>query len=87
VRNTKVIDIYNELKDYGVDVDIFDPWANKEEVRYEYGVTILDQLEENKKYDSIIIAVSHKEFLTLDFGKIKKKVALFLILRLVLIEI
>ncbi|MBP2618026.1 nucleotide sugar dehydrogenase [Chryseobacterium jejuense] len=73
VRNTKVIDIYNELKDYGVEVDIFDPWADKEEVKHEYGVTILDQLEENKKYDSIIIAVSHKEFLSLDFGKIKKE--------------
>ncbi|WP_347218030.1 nucleotide sugar dehydrogenase [Chryseobacterium sp.] len=73
VRNTKVIDIYNELKDYGVNVDIFDPWADKEEVKDEYGVTILDQLEKNKKYDSIIIAVSHKEFLTLDFAKIKKE--------------
>lgn len=73
VRNTKVIDIYNELKDYGVEVDIFDPWADKEEVKHEYGVTILDQLQENKKYDSIIIAVSHKEFLALDFEKIKKE--------------
>lgn len=73
VRNTKVIDIYNELKDYGVDVEIFDPWADKEEVKHEYGVTILDRLEENKKYDSIIIAVSHKEFLTLDFKKIRKE--------------
>ncbi|AZA90668.1 GDP-mannose 6-dehydrogenase [Chryseobacterium nakagawai] len=73
VRNTKVIDIYNELKDYGVEVDIFDPWADKKEVKHEYGVTILDQLKDNKKYDSIIIAVSHKEFLTLDFGKIKKE--------------
>lgn len=73
VRNTKVIDIYNELKDYGIDVDIFDPWADKEEVKHEYGVTILDELQENKKYDSIIIAVSHKEFITLDFEKIKKE--------------
>lgn len=73
VRNTKVIDIYNELRDYGVEVDIYDPWADKEEVKHEYGVTILSQLEENKKYDSVIIAVSHKEFLSLDFEKIKKE--------------
>ncbi|SHK64308.1 nucleotide sugar dehydrogenase [Chryseobacterium polytrichastri] len=73
VRNTKVIDIYNELVDYGIEVDIFDPWANKLEVREEYGVDILDQLVKDKKYDSIIIAVSHKEFLTLDFEKLKKE--------------
>lgn len=72
VRNTKVIDIYNELIDYGIEVDIYDPWANKLEVKHEYGVSILDQLSEDKKYDSIIIAVSHKEFLTLDFEKLKK---------------
>lgn len=73
VRNTKVIDIYNELMEYGMEVDIFDPWANKLEVKREYGVDVLDQLPEDKKYDSIIIAVSHKEFLTLDFEKIKKE--------------
>ncbi|UHO39167.1 nucleotide sugar dehydrogenase [Chryseobacterium capnotolerans] len=75
VRNTKVIDIYSELIDYGINVDIFDPWANKLEVRDEYGVDILDQLPENKKYDSIIIAVSHEEFLTLDFEKLRKEVS------------
>jgi UDP-N-acetyl-D-galactosamine dehydrogenase len=73
VRNTKVIDIYNELIDYGIGVDIFDPWVNKSEVEHEYGISILDQLPEDKKYDSIIVAVSHKEFLTLDFEKLKKK--------------
>lgn len=73
VRNTKVIDIYNELTEYGIEVDIFDPWADKSTVKNEYGINILDQLPEDKKYDSIIVAVSHKEFLTLDFGKLKKK--------------
>lgn len=73
VRNTKVIDIYKELIDYGIGVDIFDPWVNKSEVEHEYGISILDQLPEDKKYDSIIVAVSHKEFLTLDFEKLKKK--------------
>ncbi|SHG69765.1 UDP-N-acetyl-D-galactosamine dehydrogenase [Chryseobacterium oranimense] len=73
IRNTKVIDIYNELTEYGIEVDIFDPWANKLEVKHEYGVDILDQFPKGKKYDSIIIAVSHKEFLTLDFKKMKKE--------------
>ncbi|MDR2236530.1 MAG: nucleotide sugar dehydrogenase [Chryseobacterium sp.] len=73
VRNTKVIDIYTELKDYGVNVDIFDPWADKSEVEHEYGVSILKGLETGKKYDSIIIAVSHKEFLEMDIEKLKKE--------------
>lgn len=73
VRNTKVIDIYNELKDYGIEVDLFDPWVDKQEVQHEYKVEMIDQIPENKKYDSIIIAVSHKEFLTLDFEKLKKE--------------
>lgn len=71
VRNTKVIDIYNELKDYGINVDIFDPLADIIEVEKEYGVAIVNKLEE-KKYDIIVIAVSHNEFLELDISKLKK---------------
>ncbi|MBL1219823.1 nucleotide sugar dehydrogenase [Chryseobacterium sp. L7] len=73
VRNTKVIDIYKELKDYGVNVDIYDPWASKEEVRHEYGVDILDALQEGKKYDSLVIAVSHNEFFEMDLNILKKE--------------
>jgi UDP-N-acetyl-D-galactosamine dehydrogenase len=69
LRNTKVIDIYNELCEFGVDVDIFDPWVNNEELRHEYGVEAIKQLDENKKYEAIILAVSHKEFETFDFEK------------------
>jgi UDP-N-acetyl-D-galactosamine dehydrogenase len=72
VRNTKVIDIYNELKDYGINVDIYDPWASKDEVKHEYGIDILDSLTEGKKYDSIIVAVAHDEFLKMDLNDIKK---------------
>lgn len=71
-RNTKVIDIYKELKDYGINVDIYDPWANKDEIKNEYGIDLLDNLRENEKYDSLIIAVSHNEFLKIDFDKLKK---------------
>lgn len=73
VRNTKVVDIYSELLDYGINVDIYDPWASKDEVKHEYGVDILDQLKEHKKYDSIIVAVSHNEFLQMDIQKLKKE--------------
>ncbi|BAP33041.1 nucleotide sugar dehydrogenase [Chryseobacterium sp. StRB126] len=73
VRNTKVLDIYSELIDYGIDVDIFDPWASREEVKHEYGVEMLEHLDETKKYDSIIIAVSHNEFLEMDIQKFKKE--------------
>ncbi|MBB6372529.1 nucleotide sugar dehydrogenase [Chryseobacterium shigense] len=73
IRNTKVLDIYTELVDYGINVEVYDPWANKEEVKNEYGVEILDHLEDGKKYDSIIIAVAHNEFLKLDIEKLKKE--------------
>ncbi|KFF13379.1 nucleotide sugar dehydrogenase [Chryseobacterium soli] len=71
VRNTKVVDIYSELIDFGIKVDIYDPWASKEEVRQEYNVELIDRLNDGKKYDSIILAVSHNEFLKLDIQKIK----------------
>lgn len=71
VRNTKVIDVYHELQEYGINVDVYDPWADAEEVRHEYRIDILKNLIDNKKYDSVIIAVSHKEFLEMDLSKIK----------------
>jgi UDP-N-acetyl-D-galactosamine dehydrogenase len=71
VRNTKVIDIYHELTDYGIDVDIYDPWASKEEVKHEYDVELISELD--CQYDSIIVAVSHKEFLEMKFETLKKE--------------
>lgn len=71
IRNTKVFDIYKELLDYGIDVEVYDPWANDEEVEKEYGIRLLDKLDGNNRYDSIIIAVSHKEFLSIDFKTLK----------------
>lgn len=62
IRNTKAIDIYSELKSYGLLVDIFDPWAKPMEVLHEYGIPILSEYPENNGYDAIILAVSHKEF-------------------------
>jgi UDP-N-acetyl-D-galactosamine dehydrogenase len=70
VRNTKVVDIYNELSQFGVNVDVYDPWADAAEVKREFGVDILSSLTD-KKYDSVIVAVAHDEFLSIDFKKYK----------------
>lgn len=65
IRNTKVVDIYNELRNFEVDVDVYDPWANPTEVSQEYGIEILREIPEIN-YSAIILAVSHKVFLDLD---------------------
>lgn len=61
VRNTKVIDIVKTLQTYNTNVTIYDPWANPEIVRREYGVEVTNQLP-SEKYDAVILAVAHKDF-------------------------
>ena len=72
-RNTKVVDIIDELKDFGVDVDVYDPYALRDEVKEEYGVELLEQMSDIKKYDGIILAVAHDEFKQLDFGFVRNQ--------------
>ena len=69
IRNTKVIDIFKEFSEFGTRVDIYDPWAIAEEVKHEYGVDIISELDENKKYQAVLLAVAHDEFHTFDFEK------------------
>ena len=70
IRNSRAIDIIEELQSYSVNVDVYDPWASKEEVEYEYGIDLIgDEKEFDKKYDGVVLAVSHKEFLVFDFKK------------------
>lgn len=69
IRNSRVIDIYTELKQFGLEVDVYDPHANHTEVFKEYGIKLTDNI--NLLYDSIILAVSHKEFLKLDFTRFR----------------
>lgn len=69
IRNSRVVDIYKELRQFGLVVDVYDPFANKSEVVLEYGIELIDVLDKN--YDSIILAVSHKEFLKLDYKTLK----------------
>ncbi|MGB0466079.1 MAG: Vi polysaccharide biosynthesis UDP-N-acetylglucosamine C-6 dehydrogenase TviB [Pontibacterium sp.] len=61
LRNTRVIDIVHELKEYGVECDVYDPWVSTEEAQKEYGITPVQQLLENQ-YDGTIIAVAHNQF-------------------------
>ncbi len=70
IRNSKVIDIYNELIQYGINVDVYDPHADQKEVEEEYKITLIDHIDH--KYDGIILAVSHNRFLKIDFKKIIK---------------
>jgi len=72
-RNTKVIDIYKELKEFGITVDVYDPWANKEKVNAEYAIKLLDVIDYSFSYDAIILAVAHHEFLNLDYLSFKRK--------------
>jgi UDP-N-acetyl-D-galactosamine dehydrogenase len=69
IRNSRVIDIHNELKQFGLVIDVFDPCANKIEVLKEYNINLIDEI--NKCYDVIILAVSHKEFSTIDYKKLR----------------
>lgn len=64
IRNTRVIDIYEELIEYGCQVDVYDPWADKQEVKDEYNIEILTKEEEieHGKYKAMILSVAHDEF-------------------------
>ncbi|SNS55514.1 UDP-N-acetyl-D-galactosamine dehydrogenase [Ekhidna lutea] len=68
-RNTRVIDIYEELVSFGIEVDVYDPQADKHQVLNEYGIELEDKLMHG--YQVVILAVSHKEFLDLDWRKIR----------------
>lgn len=70
IRNSRVIDIVRELEEYGVDVSVYDPWVDKEEVKREYGeIDLIDSIDD-KQFEAIIAAVAHNEFKTLDPRKI-----------------
>jgi UDP-N-acetyl-D-galactosamine dehydrogenase len=74
VRNTKVIDIVMELKSYGSNITIFDPWAKSEIVKHEYDIDTIgsSELLLKKGYDAIVLAVGHDEFMKIDLQELKK---------------
>lgn len=71
VRNTKIVDIVHALKEYGINITIYDPWAKPEEVQHEYRIETT-QILPNSKFDAVILGVAHKEFATLDLKSITK---------------
>ena len=72
VRNTKAVDVITALKGYGVKMTIFDPWANKDEVKKEYQLESTQE-KPSDSFDAVVLTVAHKEFLNLDFESITNK--------------
>jgi UDP-N-acetyl-D-galactosamine dehydrogenase len=72
IRNTKVIDLYQSLKSFGLKVEVYDPWAKKAAVKNEYDIDLLETLEDHT-YEAIVLAVAHKQFKTIDISNLKKK--------------
>ncbi|MBS1554608.1 MAG: nucleotide sugar dehydrogenase [Bacteroidetes bacterium] len=70
IRNSKVVDLIKELKSFGTQVDIYDPQADESEVKHEYGLTMIDKPA--RKYHAVVLAVSHREFTTLDLNDLKE---------------
>lgn len=68
IRNTRVVDIINELKQFGMQVDVYDPHANADEVEEEYNITLCNELANN--YNALIVCVAHQEFKELQFNKL-----------------
>lgn len=72
VRNTKVVDIVKALKEYNLDITIYDPWANPEAVKREYGLEVVTESPTDKKFDAAITAVAHDEFKGIDIKPVLK---------------
>ena len=72
VRNTKIVDVIQALKDYGIEVSIYDNWANPNEVLHEYNLVTTNEIP-NEKYDAIVLGVAHDNFLTMNLSPLKKE--------------
>ena len=73
VRNTKIVDVVKALEDYGINVTIYDPWANPSEVQHEYNITCHSKLASESKFDTVVLGVSHKEFIDLNLVPLLKE--------------
>lgn len=74
IRNSKVVDVIHELLTFGAKVDVYDPHADAEEVKHEYNLTLTTDL--SQKYHAVVLAVSHKEFASIELEKLKEKNAI-----------
>jgi UDP-N-acetyl-D-glucosamine/UDP-N-acetyl-D-galactosamine dehydrogenase len=70
IRNTRIVDIVSELKDYGCQVDVYDPWVNAEEAQHEYGISPIQSVAPGT-YDSVVLAVAHQQFKTMGSSAIR----------------
>jgi len=70
IRNSRVIDVIRELQEFGTQVDVYDPWADPEEVKREYNLDLLPTLD--SKYDAVVLAVAHDQFANLDVDGLKR---------------
>jgi UDP-N-acetyl-D-glucosamine/UDP-N-acetyl-D-galactosamine dehydrogenase len=71
VRNTKIVDVIQALQEYGIQVTIYDPWANPAEVAHEYNLVTTQTLP-TEQFDAVVLGVAHQQFLGLDYTKFKK---------------
>ena len=89
IRNTKVIDLINHLKKFDLNVSVFDPHVNKEEVLRKFNINILGNIPKNKKFKGVIMAVAHEQFKKLkneQWGNLLEKKAYFLILKILFLN-
>ena len=73
IRNSRVIDVIKELEDFGAKVEVYDPWADKQEVLHEYGVQLIEA--PNGQYDGLLLTVAHEEFRAVDYQSLKAEKA------------
>jgi UDP-N-acetyl-D-galactosamine dehydrogenase len=85
VRNTKIVDVIKALEDYGIQVTIFDPWANPVEVYHEYGLTTVNQ-KPNMVFDAIVLGVAHSNFLDLDINSLRKNCSILYDVKGILVD-
>lgn len=76
IRNTRVIDVISELREYAANVKVYDPWANADEVIHEYGITLHNEIPEGE-FDAIVLAVAHNEFINIDLESKMAKDSVF----------
>lgn len=70
VRNTKIVDVVKAMEDYGIQVTIFDPWANPAEVKHEYGLTMINEVP-NTTFDAVVLGVAHTEFKDINIDSLR----------------
>jgi UDP-N-acetyl-D-galactosamine dehydrogenase len=85
VRNTKIVDVIKALEDYGIQVTIFDPWANPIEVEHEYGLTMLNQMPKTI-FDAVVLGVAHAEFIEMNIDSLRKECSILYDVKGVLVD-